>query len=141
MAQVNITLTIHNLTEYLAVADAGNTAKFTNTMLAVGQAKFGEFCVTNAARNAFLVSDQDSEQIMFMPTCSISLAKTVACGPAPVAADFGPTVTALRNAAVVYRYLVTNTGTDTLNNVRITDDKITSPLLTTTDFFTAEAQR
>lgn len=121
MGQVNVTLTINNLAAYQSIADASNQSKFTNTMTASGLVTAGEFCVTNASSAATGVFALDDEQIMFMPPCSISLTKEVAC---QTPGTFSSSLTALKGASLIYRFTVTNNGADILSNIKITDNKL-----------------
>ncbi|HZS09542.1 MAG TPA: hypothetical protein VFD58_32230, partial [Blastocatellia bacterium] len=130
MAQVNIAVTLANKAAFSALTDPGNPVTASNIMTAVGTVTNFTGCPPNA--NATTV-DCFSDAAVVFQDCSISLTKAVACdtgtgiNPPPPAGSFGSSVTALVNAGVVFRYVVTNTGTDTLNNVTITDNKITSP--------------
>lgn len=121
MAQVNVTLTINNLAAYQVIADAADKSKFTNTMTATGLVASGEFCVTNASSSATGVFAQDFEQIMFMPPCSITLLKEVAC---QTPGTFSQNLTALKGASLIYRFTVTNSGQDILSNIKINDNKL-----------------
>src|SRR5581483_4935156 len=129
MAQVNVAVTLASESAFTALADASNTITATNTMTASGTVANFTGCTTNAT----VVSCSSNASVVF-PLCRITLAKAVACdtgtgiNPPPPGGSFGPSVTALISAGVVFRYVVTNTGLDVLDNVTITDNKITSPL-------------
>jgi hypothetical protein len=116
-----VTLTISTLAAFQVIADAGNSSKFTNVMTSSAFVASGEFCVTNASSSATGVFAQDSEQIMFMPPCSISLLKEVAC---QTPGTFSSSLTAVRGASLIYRFTVTNSGADILSNIKINDNKL-----------------
>src|SRR5581483_10549551 len=128
MAQVNVAVTLASESAFTALADASNTITATNTMTASGTVANFTGCTTNAT----VVSCSSNASVVF-PLCRIALAKAVACdtgtgvNPPPPDASFGTSVTALISAGVVFHYVVTNTGVDILDNVTITDDKLTSP--------------
>jgi hypothetical protein len=127
MAQVNISLTINSEQAFQSLADGPDppdSFRISNTMTANGTVTNFSGCTTGANNTASCISTA----VVMFSSCMISLEKSVACGTAPSNADFGPTATALKNAAIVYRYKVTNTGTEPLNGVTITDNRVVSPL-------------
>jgi len=130
MAQVDVSLTIATFAAFQSLADdavppGSNT--ITNQMTAMGMVTNFTGCTTGATGGINTVQCSSQMVVMFVPPCMIMLEKTVACGTSPGAGDFSPTATALKNAAIVYRYRITN-GLDTMNNVVISDNKISSPL-------------
>jgi hypothetical protein len=125
---ITCTGTIANVTDFLVAS--GNATTLTNTMTASATLPNGStICVTGASPAPPFTCSSQAKVTPNVP-CTITLTKAVACGTSPVAGDFGPTVTSLRNSALVYRYVVANTGLDVINNVVITDDKITDPQFT-----------
>jgi hypothetical protein len=127
MCQATVTLTLANAGAFAGIANAGTPGTSTNTMTASGivVGLGSTICATGA--NGTVTSSPCQATVTQVPPCSIDLKKEVACGTAQAPGVFGPTVTALKNASVVYRYMVTNTGQDTLNNVVISDNKLTDP--------------
>ncbi|MEO6725116.1 MAG: hypothetical protein ABIP14_07420 [Blastocatellia bacterium] len=126
MAQVNISLTVTSLAGFAALADGAtppNSTKSTNQMTVTGTVTNFTGCpgpnVTATCTSMAMVT--------FTPSCSLTLAKSVACGTNPAPGDFATTITAIKGAALVYRYVVTNTGGDAINGVVITDNRVTSP--------------
>jgi hypothetical protein len=127
MCQATVTLTLANAGAFAGIANAGTPGTSTNTMTASGTVTGlgSTICATGA--NGTVTSTPCQATVTQVPPCSIDLTKDVACGTIQAPGTFGPTVTALKNATVVYRYMVTNTGQDTLNNVVISDNKLTDP--------------
>src|SRR5581483_6346780 len=129
MAQVNISVMLASKTAFAALADPGNPITASNIMTAAGTVTNFTGCTTNGVTAV----DCFSDAAVIFPDCSITLTKAVACytgtgiNPPPSAGSFSSTLTSLVNAGLVFRYSVTNTGLDTLDNVTITDNKITSP--------------
>jgi hypothetical protein len=109
------------------LAASGGAMTLTNTMTASAVLPPGtKVCLTGATQVPPFRCESVATVMPDVP-CALNLTKAVACGTTPADSDFGPTATVLKNAAVVYRYVVTNAGQDVFNNVVITDDKLSDP--------------
>ncbi|MBS1787878.1 MAG: hypothetical protein JST85_09160 [Acidobacteria bacterium] len=127
MAQVDVSLTVTTLVGFQALADGPtppNSAKSTNQITVTGAVTNFTGCPGPNVN----VSCLNTAMVNFAPSCSLTLTKLVACGPNPVDSDFGATINAFKGSALVYRYVVSNTGADSVNNVVITDNIVSSPL-------------
>ena len=131
MAQVDVSVTINSIAAFQSIADDAvppGSFRITNDVTSMGTVTNFTGCSTGATTTVQPTSPCQTVLMITVPCSPINLEKTVACGTSPAAGDFGSTATALKNGAVVYRYKVSNPGLDTVNNVVITDNKITSPL-------------
>ncbi|MFN0124089.1 MAG: hypothetical protein ACKV2V_26600, partial [Blastocatellia bacterium] len=128
-ASVTINCTVNFASEAAFLAVTGGQRTLANTMSLSGTLPAGTtICAANSVAPPPYNCTSRATVTLAPPPCLISLTKQVSCGPLHAGSVFSSTLTTLPGAAVVYRYIVTNSGGDTLSNVVINDNGVTSPL-------------
>lgn len=102
----------------------GDNLKLSNTTTVSANLPSGSPICKDGANPAPPYTCSSSAEVSVRIPVGIALTKAVACGTNPADADFGAAVNALQNSPITYRFVVTNTGQDVLNNVTITDNQL-----------------
>jgi uncharacterized repeat protein (TIGR01451 family) len=102
----------------------GDNLRLTNTTTVSANLPSGSPICKDGANPAPPYTCSSSAEVSVRIPVGIALTKAVACGTNPAEADFSAAINALQNAPITYRFVVTNTGQDVLNNVTITDNQL-----------------